>query len=102
MTLTLKEIQQLERGVVQVFKSTMGWGAKKATFYVSKNLVVRATRRHAPDGRSKRVEMVLTYGAPNFVERRFIRLAGKAGEKLPTKVQVKWWPKKSRRTRKVL
>ena len=94
MELTRKEINQLERGVVQVFRSTMGWGARKATFYISKNLVVRATRRHAPDGRAKRTEMVLTYGAPNFVERRFIRLAAKSNTKLPTKVQVKWWPKK--------
>lgn len=94
MPLTRKEITQLERGVVHVFKSTMGWGARKATFYINDRLVVRATRRHAPDGLAKRTEMVLTYGAPNFVERRFIRLCGKAGETLPTKVQVKWWPKK--------
>lgn len=94
MLLTRKQITQLERGVVQVFKSTMGWGARKATCYINDRLVVRATRRQKPDGRAKRVEMVLTYGAPNFVERRFIRLCDKAGEKLPTKVQVKGWAKK--------
>lgn len=34
-------------------------------------------------------------GAPNFAERRFIRLCFKAGEPLPVrKVQIKWWPKK--------
>lgn len=94
MSLTLREINQLERGVVHVFKSTMGWGARKATFYVNDRLVVRATRRHKPDKRSKRVEMVLTYGAPNFVERRFVRLCRQAKQKLPCRVQVKWWPKK--------
>lgn len=93
MQLTRREITQLERGVVQVFKSTMGWGARKATFYINNKLVVRATRRHAPDRRIKRIEMALTYGVPNFVERRFIRLCAQAGEKLPTKVQVKWWKK---------
>lgn len=97
MIITRKEITQLERGVVQVFQSTMGWGARKATVYVNEKLVVRATRRMKPDARAKRVEMVLTYGAPNFVERRFIRLCKKAGEPLPVKKsQVKWWPKKKR------
>lgn len=95
MELTRKIINEMERGVREVFRSTMGWGARKATYYVSENLVVRATRRHKPDARNKRVEMVLTYGAPNFVERRFIRLLKKAGEKLPLRrVQFKYWPKK--------
>jgi hypothetical protein len=66
-----------------------------ATVYIDEKLIVRATRRMKPDGRAKRVEMVLTYGAPNFVERRFIRLCKEAGEPLPVKkAQVKWWPKK--------
>lgn len=97
MPLTRKEITELERGVREVFRSTMGWGARMATYYINDRLIVRATRRMAPDGRAKRVEMVLTYGAPNFVERRFIRLCKQAGEPLPVRrVQVKWWPKKRR------
>lgn len=78
-----------------MFESTMGWGARMATYYISERLIVRATRRWRPDRREKRVECVVTYGNPNFVERRFIRLCKKAGEPLPVrKVQLKLWPKK--------
>lgn len=95
MELTRKDINQLERAVVQVFKSTLGWGAYKATVYLSDKIVVRATSRMKPDRRSSRAECVVTYGEPNFVERRFIRLCKKAGEPLPVrKVQIKHWPKK--------
>ena len=67
-------------------------GRRKATKYVSPSAVVKATARHKPNRRSRSVEMIVTIGQPNYVEREFIRAAKKAGERFPVKrVQVKEW-----------
>lgn len=84
--------------VFAVIERTLN-GARKATKYLSPNLVVKASRRHAPRRGERNVEIVVTVGRPNYDERYTIALAKKAGEKFPIrKVQLKYWnkPKPSR------
>ncbi len=68
---------------------------RRATCYVATNFTVKATRQRKADGRNRSATMLVTVGAPNFVERRFIRLATEAGELFPVKkIQLKFWPNK--------
>lgn len=70
---------------------------RKATWYVSDKMVVKASRVHKFDRRRKSESFVVTLGAPNYEEREFIRLCKKAKEPLPVKkVQLKFWPKKKK------
>lgn len=69
--------------------------AKTATAYITPKFVVKATWRHKPTMKHTREEMVLTVGAPNYLDRIFVKQALKAGEPFPIKkVQLKAWPKK--------
>jgi hypothetical protein len=69
--------------------------AKSATLYLAPNLVVRATWRHKPKANHTREEMVVTFGAPNYLERIFAKQCVKAYEPFPVKkIQLKAWPKK--------
>lgn len=66
--------------------------ARRATKYLSEKFVITATRRHKPDGRANRVEVLVTIGAPNYAGREFVKACKKAGEKFPVKkVQLKFW-----------
>lgn len=69
--------------------------AKKASVFVSEKLVVSVCRRFKRHARSSREDFVLKIGAPNYLERKFIRLCRRAGEPLPVKkVQLRPWPRK--------
>ena len=64
--------------------------AYKATKYVSPRFTVKATRRHKLDKRDRIQEFVVTLGAPNFLERNFIKTLEKAGEPFPVrKIQLR-------------
>lgn len=84
----------------QVIQALLDSGARSATKYVSARQVVRATRRlYRADGRQIRkrgpTEIVLHIGAPNYLERDFIKACRKSGEPLPVlNVQLKFPPKK--------
>lgn len=52
---------------------------RSATLIISKGLTVALTRRHRCNGRAKREEFVLTYGAPNYAAREHIRRHGPKG-----------------------
>lgn len=85
----------------KVVAALVGSDAKKATCYVSEQMVVKATWRHKPKARNTREECVVTFGAPNFLERRFIKLAKQAKEPFPVrKVLLTAWPKKRSKTAK--
>lgn len=43
--------------------------AKQATKYVAKNKTIKATRRGPLDKRRNQIEILFTFGAPNFEER---------------------------------
>ena len=69
--------------------------ARKAVKYVSPKHVVKATRRFYRRCRRqpKKVEIVFTIGSPNYTERKFIKLAQKAGEPFPIKKIQMRFPK---------
>lgn len=67
----------------------------QVTKFLSDREVIRATRRHKPSKRHTRIELVLTVGAPNYRERKFIKLCRRAGEPFPVKrLQFRRWPRK--------
>ena len=79
----------------KVVNALLGSIAKSATLYLEPNLVVRATWRHKPRANHTREEVVVTFGAPNYLERKFVKLAIKGYEPFPVrKVQLKAWPVK--------
>lgn len=65
--------------------------ASKATKYLSPNLVVRAVRKcygNSFDGSN--IEIVLTIGKPNYIERQFVKDCKKTKEPFPVKkIQIK-------------
>lgn len=83
------------RDFQQVIDTLLNYDVKTATKYISPKLVARATWRHKPSRKHTREEMVVTYGAPNYREVIFVKLALKAQEPFPIKkVQMRAWPKK--------
>lgn len=67
---------------------------RKATHYESATYTVKASHRHRPSARSTRVEIVLSWGRPNYAEREFIRKHKKTAS-FPLDVPVlTFWPKK--------
>lgn len=68
---------------------------KTATKFVSPKFTVKATRRFKFTRRATRDEVVLTFGAPNYKEREFIKTATKVKEPFPVKkVQLRFRPEK--------
>jgi hypothetical protein len=83
----------LEKPYLQVFKAVIEDKVIKATKYVSPNLVIRLTRRTYGKKINKQgnIEVSLTIGKPNFLEREFIKKCVKAKEPFPVKnVQLKF------------
>ena len=79
----------------RVVNALIGSIAKSAVLYLAPNLVVRATWRHKPKANNTREEVVVTFGAPNFLERIFVKQCAKSYEPFPVKkIQFKAWPKK--------
>lgn len=69
--------------------------ARRATAYISEKRTVKATLQRRIDKRARSATVLVTIGAPNFVERRFIRICKKAGIAFPlNQIQWKFWPKK--------
>lgn len=67
--------------------------AKKATVYLSSRSVVSVCRRFRASRRNSRDDFVLKIGAPNYLERKFLKACKKAGEPVPVrKVQLRAWP----------
>lgn len=65
----------------------------KATKYISPNLIIRLTRRTYGKKINKQgnIEVSLTIGKPNFLERKFIKDCVKAKEPFPVKmIQLKF------------
>ena len=80
-----------------VIDALLNYDIRSATKYISPKLVARATWRHKPSRKNTREEMVITFGAPNYLEAKFVKLALKAEEPFPIKrVQHKAWPKKKK------
>ena len=67
-------------------------GAVRATKYISPKFTVKAKRKEFKGRASSRLtELHVTFGAPNYEEREFIKRCRKAGEPFPVKkVQLKF------------
>lgn len=64
---------------------------KTARLYLSDKYVVKATRRGKWDKRDRSVHVLVTVGAPNYLERKFIKACKKAKEPFPVKkIQLKF------------
>lgn len=84
--------------VQDVVKHLRVFDARKATKYLSPKFTVKVTRSHRVDRRSRAETVTLTYGVPNFEERKFIKAALKAKEPFPIRrVQLKFFPLKKRK-----
>lgn len=71
--------------------------AKTAVKFLDEKTVVRATWHNKPSGRNSRETMVVSYGAPNFREREFVKSCKKAGQPLPVKkIQLRAFPAKKK------
>lgn len=68
--------------------------AWKAVLYLSPTEIVRGTRRYYASKRKpdpKRIEVLVSIGRPNYLEREFVRACQRAGQQFPvTKVQLKF------------
>lgn len=84
-----------ERRIGECVSEVLGGSVRRATAYISPKLTIKATAQRRPDKRSKSATVLVTIGAPNFLERRFIRVCQKAGMAFPLRqVQWKHWGKK--------
>lgn len=75
-----------------VFKAIMDDGVIKATKYISPSLIVRLVRRTYGDKINNRgnIEVSLTIGKPNFLEREFVKKCIAAKDPFPVKkIQLK-------------
>lgn len=69
--------------------------ARKVTVYQSPDVVVKATRQRKPTKRSRTETILVTLGAPNFAERKFIKQCKTAGVNFPVREpQLKFYPAK--------
>ncbi len=90
--------------ITNVIEQLLRTEAIKAVKYLAPNQIVRAVRRKIiGKGIDKRgnIEISLTIGRPNYIERDFVKLCQKAKEPFPVKkIQIKFYnpkPKKVKR-----
>lgn len=85
----------LSRVFATVCGALIASDAKTAVKYIDEKTIVRATWRLKRKAQNRRNEIAITYGAPNYAEREFIKKCKKAGEPLPVKkIQFRFYPKK--------
>jgi len=75
----------IEKAAGQCIKALLGDdGTHKATKYINEKMVVKATRRRFKNRIAKGLMQIhVTIGKPNFLEREFIKKARKTGESFP-------------------
>jgi hypothetical protein len=85
------------QAVGKVLEALVENKAWKATAYLSEKFVVNMTRKlyNGKFPNNTELDIVLTIGRPNYLQREFIKDCKKAGEPFPVKkVQLKFPPKK--------
>ena len=81
----------------QVVDALVNSQAKTATKYLDEKTVVHATWHNKPGARHTHEVMILTFGAPNYRDREFIKRCKKAGEPFPVKkIQLRAYPAKKK------
>jgi hypothetical protein len=76
--------------VTRVVEAVVNCGTRKATYFISPKLVVKASAMHKQDRRNSRETVVLTIGKPNYEERAFVAKCKKNGTKLPLLRMTEW------------
>ena len=94
----MKEKYDVKNAVCHVVVALLSSDAVRATKYVSEKLTVKAKRKEFKGRANPRLtELHVTFGAPNYEEREFIKACKKAGERFPVaKVQLKFAKPKTR------
>lgn len=70
---------------------------RRAMAFISPKKTVKATAQRRLDKRDRSATILVTVGAPNFLERRLIRSYQKSGVVFPlNQIHHKFWPKKKR------
>lgn len=86
------EVTKIPLGIDTIFVSLADPKVRKVTYYSSPSFVVKASKRHKTSFRDTRREVIITYGAPNYEERLFIKACRRAKEPFPVKKpQLKFW-----------
>lgn len=73
---------------------------KRATWFISPQLTVKATRLHKMDRRNRCESFVVTIGVPNYSERRHIKSAKKTLRNPFPFFYAQPWPKKRKAAKK--
>lgn len=81
-----------------IIKTLLATKAMRATKFVAPNHIIRVVRRKYKTGFDRStIELVITEGRPNYIEREFIKKLKKAKEPFPVKkVQLKFLPAKKK------
>ena len=74
-------------------RSILRDGAVKATKFLSEKFVIKATRCGKVDKRYKIISILFTIGAPNYRERKYIRVLKEAREPFPVRRIIEKRPK---------
>jgi len=82
------KVTDLTRVIGQLVATVAEEPIKRATKYVSTNLVIKATNVHSRESKSRQI--VVSIGPPNVREQEFIKQCKTVGEPFPVrKVQIK-------------
>ena len=86
----------ISKTIKQIFDLAIMSDARKFTKYLSKDCTVKVSRRFKVDKRDTRQSFVVSFGKPNYAERKFIKSCLKAKEPFPVKkIQTKTFPVRS-------
>lgn len=78
--------------IAKVSNCLLETGAKKATLFLAKDFVVKATMGLRPRKNCRSHSFLITFGKPNYAERLFVAACIKAKEPIPVrKVQLKFF-----------
>jgi len=83
----MSDSEVIVNAVAHVTAHILDSGAVRATKYISPKFTVKAKRKEfkGQSSRSRTTEIHVTFGAPNYEEREFIKRCKKSGEPFPVK-----------------
>lgn len=85
-----KSERQVFSALMRILREVISHGSRRATAYLTPGCVITATandwcRGNRPRKNARTRSLVLKWGAPNYRERKFIRLLLAVGEPFPVK-----------------
>lgn len=96
MKITTKNSEHTERRIGECVNDVLNIkNIRRATAYISPVLTVKATAQHKIGKRDRSITVLVTVGAPNVEEQRFIKDCKKVGMCFPLRqIQWKFWKAK--------